>query len=282
MSYCLLKSRALRIIAITCAIALPGCASFTGKPPLPKQASIEHAPKPAADADYPALVASADIIYFPVDRAGSGAQLEPSALLVDALQKNGTPFAIAWDLIEATQQPLLDQLRSTPAETRDEMIGRLDLIGTGRAREHCRSVLRDNRFAGIQHLALRCPAPLLAKARDGALSGDDRKQLPSSFDPPPGGVESYAERLSSRRSSDSNIAGDYRMHLVRQQFAAARIIEHFRSAGPAGKLLVFLREEDLLPGEGVPRYVAQKLKLRQLVLGSANPNAAQPKLLTGL
>jgi hypothetical protein len=65
-----------------------------------------------------------------------------------------------------------------------------------------------------------------------------------------------------------------------QQFAAERIVRHFRVAGIQSKLLVFLRADDLEAGRGVPRYVAQKMELRQLVLDSGDAARAKPKLLT--
>jgi hypothetical protein len=65
-----------------------------------------------------------------------------------------------------------------------------------------------------------------------------------------------------------------------QQFAAGQIVDHFRGAGAGGKLLVFLRREDLVAGQGVPHYVAQKLQLRQVVLASDAGQPERRKLLT--
>ena len=267
------------IVAFGCVAALAGCAS---QPPLPKRASIEHLPKPAADTDFNAVVAGADIIYFPAERAAFGARSEPSALILDALRQSGTGFAIAWDLIDAGEQPLLDELQGKGDRERDRLIARLDLVGTGRAREHCRAVLRDARLAGVRHLAVRAPAPLVASIRAGTLAPDEERRISSGFTPPAGGLELYAERIAGTRgASQADLAGAYRAHVIAQQFAATQIVDHFRGAGAGGKLLVFLRREDLVAGQGVPHYVAQKMDLRQVVLASDALQEERRKLLTG-
>src|SRR4051812_48583318 len=259
-----------------------GCAFFNGHPPLPKHASIEREPAPSEATDFAALVAEADVIYFPSGRAASGGRSEPAARLLDAMRQAGVPFAIGWDLIEAGQQPLLDELRTKSGAARDELIARLDLAGTGRSREHCRSVLRDSRIATVPQLALRCPESIRAKLEGtDRLTADEQKQLAEGYSPPAGGLEEYAERLSSNRGmSERALAGSYRAQLATQQFIADKIVGYCRSAGTTGKLLVFLRESDLEAGGGVPRYVLQKLKVRQLVLDSSSATPTRPRLLT--
>lgn len=261
--------------------AFQSCAFFSGKPPLPKQASLEHSAKPPSATDFAALVADADVIYFPGDRAASGARSEPAALLLEALQQTGKPIAIGWDLIDASQQPLLDELQLAPTGGREELIARLELVGTGRAREHCRSVLRDAP-PGIRQLALRCPAVLIVKLALGEMpTPDEEKQWPRGYRAPEGGLESYLERVSPKRGlNDGKLAESYRAQMLSQQFTAEKIVRHFRAVGGDNKLLVFLGRPDLEDGHGVPTYVAQKLPLRQLVLGSDVPKQARAKLLT--
>ena len=263
----------------TAAMVLQGC-SFPGKPPLPRRASIEGGLAPSAGTDFAGLVASAEIVYFPANRAASGARSEPAALLLAALQQTGTAFAIGWDLLDASQQPLLDELPGKTGAAREELISRLELVGTGRAREHCRAVLRDARLAGVSHLALRCPDSVMEKLEAaGRLTEEGEKQ--SGYAPPPGGFEAYAERLAmDGDTSHRMLAGSYRAHLASQQFVAERIVGYVRSTGANGKLLVFLRASDLEAGSGVPRYVAQKVQVRQLVLDSSGSAPLRTKLLT--
>ncbi|MEO5720916.1 MAG: hypothetical protein ABIR71_05520 [Chthoniobacterales bacterium] len=266
------------LAVVLCAIALSGCTVFSRKPPLPRHAAIEHSDAPSARTDYAALVAEVEVAYFPAERAASGARSEPSALLLEALRQNGTPFAIAWDILDASQQTVLDELPGKSGAAREEVIAQLEFSGTGRAREHLRAVLRDENLAGLQHVGLRCPPALMAKLETRErLNAEDENLLPRGFTLPSAGFEGYAERVAAGRGEP---ARSYRAQVASQQYAAERIIEYFRAAGMQNKLLVFLRADDMEAGQGVPRYVAQKIKVRQLVLDSSGGGPIPAKLLT--
>jgi hypothetical protein len=277
---CATLERWLALALLTASLA--GCGMFSSQPPLPRNASLPRAAVSRTGTDFPALVANADVVYFPAERAASGGRLEPSAQVLDAMRQSGVPLAIGWDLVDDTQQPLLDQLQGKSGAARDEVIGRLELTGTSRAREHCRAVLRDPRLTGLSHFALGCPAPLRATLESHQrLSAAEAKELPVGYTPPAGGFEAYSERLASNRNpGEPALAGSYRAYVVGQQFAADKIVRHFREGGGQGKVLVFLRASDLEAGAGVPRYVAQKLQVRQLVLDSSGSAPVRPKLLT--
>lgn len=268
----------LRGAALGCILAFGGCSMFSGKPALPRRAAMEPGDVQNRGTDYTAMVAKADIVYLPAERAASGAKSEPAAMLLEALRKNGAPFAIGWDLFDANQQPLLDELPGITGAAREEIIARLEFTGTGRAREHCRAVLRDERMVDLRHLALRCPPALLAKAdARERLTPEEEKEFSGGYTPPPGGLQSYAERLAA---GAPGAVGSYRAQLLAQQFIAEKIVRHFQATGMQGKLLVFLRNEDLEAGVGVPRYVAQKVKVRQLVLDARGAAPVRPQLLT--
>ncbi len=273
-------ARLLRFSAVVLGlIALSGCSIFSGKPALPRHAAIETRDAPSVGTDYVALVANAEVVYFPAERAAFGGRSEPSARLLDAFRQNGTPFAIGWDLLDASQQPLLDELQAATGAAREDVIGRLEIVGSGRAREHCRAVLRDERLVGLRQLALGCLPVFLAKLETRErLMPEEEKQLPRGYAPPPGGLQVYNENLARGDAPGRS----YRGQVVAQQFAAEQIVRHFRVAGMQSKLLVFLRASDLEAGLGVPRYVAQKLPVRQLVLDSSGTAATQAKLLTAL
>lgn len=251
-----------------------GCAS---KPALPKRAALEAAGSSDARPDYAATVAAADIVYFPAERAASGARSEPAALLLDAFEASGTPFAIAWDIISADQQPLLDELASQQAAAVDNGIARLEIAGTGRAREHCRAVLRETQRAGIRHLALRLPP---RAGTTGAADGRAEEQAAMHFRSPANGLETFAERMTAAESlSGRDVAAAYRARVTSQQFASAQIVRFFQTRG-VPKLLVFMQTSDLESSDGVPFYVAQKVQLRQVVLGSNEPRSSAARLLT--
>ena len=255
-------------------------ASCAGKPPLPKHAAIERGGTPAAGTDYRALVADAEVIYFPQERAASGGKSEPAALLLEAVQQSGKPFAIAWDSIDATQQALLDELQIENAP-RDELIRKLELTGTSRAREHCRSVLRELR---AKFVAVRLPPAVADKlAAGGVLNGDEQQLLPTGFAAPTGGYRAFAESRAARAGGDDRaLAAAYRAEAVQRQFAAEQIVHYFRAAGSDTKLVVFAPSADFADDTGVPFYVAQKINVRQLVLGREHAGSSRESLLAFL
>jgi uncharacterized iron-regulated protein len=271
-----MSSRGLmRIAASAVVLAVVGCA---GKPPLPKYASVENAARTSSEENFAALVPEADVVYFPVESASHGGRSDPAAQLLAALQQTGAPIAIAWDIIDASQQPLLDQLAAVQGAARENVIAQLNLEGTGRAREYCRSVLRSPQAAALRHLAIAAPVALVDKVRSAeTLSPDEQAQVPRGFRAPPGELETFAEELGAARAATGDLTALYREHLLVEQFAAERIAAQFQS-GAGGKLLVFLRASNLQPGRGVPYFVAQKVQLRQLVFGS--DRGAGAKLLT--
>lgn len=277
-------SRGRSIPSVTHAMAvaalvgiLAGCA---GKPPLPKYASVEGAARGSSTENFAALVPDADVVYFPVESASHGGRSDPAGLLLHALRQTGVPITIGWDLIDASQQPLLDELQPRQAHAREELIARLDLGGTGRAREFCRSILRSPEAAGIRHLALGAAPAVVAKVGAGeTLDAGEQAQLPRGFRAPAGDYEAFAERLSSTRNTSGDVATLYRAHLFAEQFAADQIARQFQGTD-AGKLLAFLSRSDLDPGRGVPFFVTQKVQVRQLVLGSDALANRRGKLLT--
>ena len=266
------------ILLLTASLLL----SCTSKPALPKRASIEAAARRPSEQNFDALVLNADILYFPSQRAAWGGRAEPAAQLLDSMRRAGAPYAIGWHIIDASQQPLLDQIAAAPAAARETLIAQLELGGTGRAREHARAVLRDAREPLVRHLALGFPEAQIAKLRSGeTLTPEEQSQLPRRFRPPSGGMEAFAERLSptaAAAAGDVNVA--YREHLLRQQFAAENIVRHFQG-GAAGKMVVFIAAEDLVTDRGVPYYVAQRVQLRQLVLGSDDGGGPETLLAPG-
>ncbi len=256
------KHKSLLLFAV---VLLPGCAFFARKPPLPRQASVERLPEPATGTDFSAEVQDADIIYFPTERAASGGRSEPAALLLEALQKRAQPFAIGWDMIDSSQQPLLDQVETARDNKREEVIAQLDLLASGRAREHCRAVLRETRATRVQYLALRGSREILGKIILGdRLTSDEEKFLPRGYKAP----------SSEARSS--------RVEVLEREFVADAIVRSFRGIGSGNKLLVFARAQNLETEVGLPYFVAQKIHVRQLVLGSDSKGKERSRMLAAM
>ncbi len=101
--------------------------------------------------------------------------------------------------------------------------------------------------------------------------------LPAGYKTPREGYQVFAERMAGR---EPDLPAAYRAQLLRQEFAAEQIVRGYRSDGREGKLIVFLAAEDIVPGGGVPYFVAQKLKVRQVVLGPDQLAPATRPLLT--
>lgn len=256
------------------------CAFFQGKPALPKRASIESFPQSNAGEDFAGLIKNADIIYFPVEQLASSGASEPAWKLTEALQRSGVPFALAFDVIDAEQQPLLE---AGPAAGRsvEALLAQLTIFGSGRDRGNCLALLRKSVPLGIAHLALRCPHEIIMKMRSGTtLTAAEEQRVPHDFNAPAGGLESFAEQFPNlRHLSEGEMSALYRSQAAAREFAAARIIQFVR-AREGAKLLVFAHRRDLETIHGVPFFVTQKVKVRQLVLDAEAAARARPNLLT--
>jgi uncharacterized iron-regulated protein len=244
-----------------------GCGFFYRQPALPRHAAIESREAPLADEKFAALVQNADIIYFPTELSGLMSPSEPAMKLLDALRRNGNAFAIGWDLIGVEEQPLLDQWvkRQLSAEN---LTSRLHLSGPARERENCRALLSESKEWNVRFLALRCPADLLAAARSEVMPNElARPEFPRGFHPPPGDFQRFAERFSAARMNETGLRAAYETALLVEEFTADRICGYFREHRDE-KLLIFVHRRHIENLRGVPYFVAQKIKARQLVLDS--------------
>jgi hypothetical protein len=138
-----------------------------------------------------------------------------------------------------------------------------DLVA--REDEH-RAFLAEAGKSGAEILRLRAPAQTEA---DETSRGFEP--------PPPGDFERFVRRFSTRDSSEARLREAYEAALRAQEFAAAKISAHFREHR-GEKILVFLRRDHLGPDRGVPYFVAQKTKARQLILKPERHR--EPGLLT--
>ena len=147
------RSRCLGGVLIASASFWASCSFFSPPPPLPRQAAIESASIPAADAKIAALVQSADLIYFPSESLGSSGRYESAWKLVEALHRESGSFALGWDAIRGNEQSLLDRWTNRTVAT-DDTISALHLQGSAREVEICRRLLRDAASLGVHFLGL--------------------------------------------------------------------------------------------------------------------------------
>ena len=216
-----------------------GCSLFLRQPPLPRHAGIDVTD--AADEKFAALVENADIIYFPSESVATAGRAGTAWKLLETLQRNGGLFALGWDLI-------------------------------GPAGDADNGLLREARRVGAHILALRCPPEITA-----AMSSD-AAGISQSFEPPPRDFENFARRPSAHGMSEAKLRAAYEAALLAEEFAAARIAGHFREH-PDQKILVFVRGDQLGRNHGVPYFVAQKTRARQLVLDSQPHPSSRSRLM---
>jgi hypothetical protein len=139
-----------------------------------------------------------------------------------------------------------------------------DLIGR---EDEQRNFMAEAGKSGAEILPLRTPAQGEA---DETFRG---------FEPPPGDFERFARRFSPRDSNEARLRDAYETALRAQQFAAMKISSHFREHR-GEKILVFLRRDQLGRDSGVPYFVAQKTKARQLILNPQRHSEPRAGLLT--
>jgi hypothetical protein len=123
----------------------------------------------------------------------------------------------------------------------------------------------------------KASAEILALRPSGAAAGEDSVR---GFEPPPGDFERFSRRFAARDLSEARLRAAYETALQAEQFAAARIVARFREHR-GGKILVFLRRDHLGRDHGVPFFVAQKTKARQLILNPQRHSQPGPGLLAG-
>jgi hypothetical protein len=137
----------------------------------------------------------------------------------------------------------------------------------GERADDYRNFLAEAGKSGAGILPLRAPAQVVA---DETTRG---------FEPPPDDFEKFARRFSPRDPNEPKMRDAYETALRAEQFAAAKISSHFREHR-GEKILVFLRRDHLGPDRGVPYFVAQKTKARQLILNPQRHREPGPGLLT--
>jgi uncharacterized iron-regulated protein len=121
----------------------------------------------------------------------------------------------------------------------ETLTSRLHFFGTERERVNFRALVSEAKDWDTRFLALRCPAA---------------------------------------RMTENGLRSAQEAALLMEEFAAERIARHFR-AHRDRKLVVFLHRRYLGSTRGVPHFVAQKIRARQLVLDSETDSSSRSQLL---
>jgi hypothetical protein len=237
-----------------------GCAFFSRNPALPKPAAGEATNEGATNRMQAVLIA--DVIYFPVEMIAA----DDSTKLVQTLKSSGTSFALAWQGIE-----LENNDQTTRREPRWSY--------TGQLRAQCKTLMLEAIDAPQLYLGL--PQSIRAKLQRGALlRGDEKNIVPRGYRTPSGSLEDFAEQLATMHGlGEQDVENLYRAHVVAAQFAAEKIVLFMR-AHAGEKLLVLARRRELSGACGIPAFVSQKLKVRQITFDRERAPAPQPRLVS--
>lgn len=268
--------RGAALLAGVCLVS--SCTFFTGPPPLPRRAAVESTVTPGAGGELTALVENADILYFPSESVDSSRRNDAPWTVIEALAKGGGAFALGWDMLSGDEQPLLDGWAKNEVST-DDVISRLRLHGAAAEVETCRRFLREAKTRGVSFLALRCPNELTTGISEE--SSRAREAMSREFKPPEGDFESFVERYpAARATAEPKLRAAYEAALLAETFAASRIAARFRE-NRHEKILVFVRRAQLSSNHGVPFFVAQKTRARQLILNLKRRQESSARLLAG-
>jgi hypothetical protein len=129
-----------------------------------------------------------------------------------------------------------------------------------------RVLLHEASQPGAQVLSLHVPPEVVAA------------ETPPEFVPPPEDFERFARQESSRGLKEPALRSQYNATLIRQQHLGDKIAAYFREH-PSEKMLVFLRRAEVSGDYGVPYFVGQKTKARQLILNPESRPASGRGLL---
>jgi hypothetical protein len=273
---CRLLAQALRLLA---AFLVTSCGIFQGKPALPGNPVVETA-SDSFQNQFTAAMARGDVIYFQDDRKVANSGQNTELKILDALQGHDARVTVGWASVDLTQQALLNQCQEQKISA-EELLAHLPSAEIAQMEPGVDLVRRTLR-PGVAQLALGCPRDLFTKVRLGEkFSDEERAMIPSRFTAPPNDFENFSDQISDApRLRRYNIRGLHRACRISEQMAAETIVKYM-TENPRTKLLVILRRGYRINPRNVSHYVAEKCKLRQLILDQSGGLApARPNLLT--
>jgi hypothetical protein len=273
---CCLLAQALPVLA---AFLVTSCGIFLGKPALPR--NPVGTSSDSSQNQFTAAKARADVVYLQDDRQVANSGQNTALKILDALQGHDARMAIGWASVDLTQQPLLNQWQEQKISA-EELLARLPSAEVAQMASAGTDLVRQMLRPDIAQLALGCPRDLFTKVRLGEkFSDEERAMIPSGFTAPPNDFENFSDQISDvPRLRRYNIRGLYRACRISEQMAAETIVKYM-TENPRTKLLVILRRGYRINPRNVSHYVAEKCKLRQLILDRSGGLApARPSLLT--
>jgi uncharacterized iron-regulated protein len=211
-------------------------------------------------------VEKADVVYVgekhddPVDHRYELA-------LVDGLLKRKKKFAIGWEMFDKTQQSTLDAWASH-AISLQAVLARTDFQKHwGKYSPAYEQILQIAGNAGVPNLALNASPELPRKiARGELLTGEERAMVPAGF---VASEQAYRNFVAMVGDHPGMHEADQRRFFDAQNVwdqTMASIILEFKGRNPNVLLVVLTGRGHVTDGYGIPCYVRQKSKLKQLIL----------------
>jgi uncharacterized iron-regulated protein len=248
----------LAFVALALLLSLVSCALRSGSE------RVEAPVNP--DEQFWQSIEKADVVYVG-EMHDDPAHHQYELQLVRGLLKRKMKFAIGWEMFDMTQQGVMDRWAShaTPLEA---MLARTDF------QEHWgiyspvyEQILEIAGNANVPNLALNAPPELARKIAHGEpLTAEERAMIPVGFVATEQGYRNFVAMMGNHPGmNEKDQHRFFDAQNVWDQTMASRILE-FKDREPRIPLMVFTGRGHISGGYGIPFYVRQKRKLKQIIL----------------
>ena len=195
--------------------------------------------------------------------------------LVCGLLKRKMKFAIGWEMFDKTQQGTMDAWASG-AISLQAMLAKTDFQKHwGTYSPAYAQILQIAGNASVPNLALNAPPELASKdCSERTIDGDEKAMIPTGFVATQQAYRNFVAMMGDHpgmHETDQRLFFDAQN--VWDQTMASTILE-FKSRTPKTLLVVFTGRGHVSGGYGIPFYVREKAKLKQLILLPAGGNGS--------
>jgi uncharacterized iron-regulated protein len=187
--------------------------------------------------------------------------------LVRGLVSRKVKFAIGWEMFDETQQGVLDAWAARQISFKDLLRKTEFEKYWGVYSPTYLQILQLGGSAKIPNLGLNAPPALAGKiARGEPLLAEEKAMIPTGFVASDKGYRNFVAMMGDHPGmKEKDLRRYYDAQNVWDQTMASRILE-FKRLHPELKLVVLTGRGHVPGGFGIPFYVKQKARLKQLIL----------------
>jgi uncharacterized iron-regulated protein len=254
------------------ALSLSSCAIHTSGGQIAKEVRRSQ----AGDTEFWEGVKRADVIYVG-ETHNDPAHHEYQIHLIRGMLARKLHFAVGWEMFDWAQQALLDDWHRRQISL-DELLRRTGFQESWGVYSPAYSeILKITEQSRIRNVALNAPSELPRKIAHGEnLTREERQMMPEGFVATEGAYRNFVSMIGDHPGmQQSDLRRYFDAQEVWDQTMAARILE-FTKRHPGVRLVVLTGRGHLLGGYGIPFYVRQKSKVKQLVLFPPGRNDLRP------